>query len=283
MRRAPATLVRDKRGATIVDPRLSETLAAPAEELASELSAGGVEPANFWAHLLPLSTSRASTRDRVSVALAKGVGREAALRMTPAVAGAVERLERSLGRVLPSLAHELELRLPPWRQQWEARGPGLLYGIRRLAEPELLPEVATIVLVHPVAGGGGDAFASYNQVLLEATLTDTQPRLPELVRLGWLLAQANLDLPRYADRLPRDRLQRAAQLGLVPLVLAAAVDAELAAANRATLELALATWELVEEGHAELVEIVDTWWGVYRDSRPAIGAGIVALDAMLPS
>lgn len=270
------------RSAAIVDSRLQSALSEPVATLARELKTAGVDPVLFWSHLLPHSATLASARERVSLALTKGIGREASQRLTPTLAGAVVDIEQSLLRVVPKLTGELELRLPPWRQQWEARGPGLFFGVRRLAEAQLLPERATVVLVHPVASGGGEAFAPYNQVLLEATLTDPEPRLPELVRLGWLLAQTNLDLPDYADRLPRDRLLRAAKLGLVPVVLAAAEDAELSRCNSETQRLALTNWELAGNDVENLSDTLDIWYGVYRQRRPEFGVGLLALDEMLP-
>lgn len=117
--------------------------------------------------------------------------------------------------------------------------------------------------------------------MLEALLTDAEPRLPEVVRLAWLLSQLNLDLAPYADLLPRARLHRAAPLALIPLVLDAAELADLTTLNRQTLQLALESWDIEEKGRVELAEILDTWYGVFRDSRPPLGAGFKALDEML--
>jgi hypothetical protein len=274
-------------GESLVDGRLAEALDQPAERLTAELVIGGVEADNFWANLLPLSLTPQSTRQRVQVALTKAFGREADERLGSKLAATVNDAEQALARSMPQLDDELQLRLGPWRQLWEARGPGVLYGVRRLAETELLPETATVALIQPVSGGGGRAFPAYNCVLLEAVLTDAEPKLPEIVRLSWLLAQLNLDLPRYADLLQRDRLRRAAMLGLVPLVLAAAEDAELVKADSATLRLALENWRLDQHGpldqHSseDLTDLLETWYGVYCQSRPKFTAALVALDEML--
>lgn len=267
------------RQAPVVDARVADALVEPAAALAGELANLGIDAAAWWAQQLPLAATPVSVRERVEIGLRKAFGSAVAGRAAGPLAGRILPIEQALLRAIPAVSSELELRLPPWRQQWEARGPGLLYGLRRLTETDLLPETARVVLVHPAAGGAGRAFAPYNLVLCEATLTDPEPRLPELVRLGWLLAQLNLDLPRYGDRLPRERLLRAAAWGLAPITLAAAEDAELARADRAGLELAIARWEL--GGPVNLGEILDTWYGVYRDTRPDFGASLVALDAML--
>lgn len=270
------------RGATFANPRLREPLLEPVEQLTLVLADCQIAAKDFWPHLLPHSSGIPSVRQRIEVALTKGVG--AAGRQPETVSLLASRLtavERAFAAELPRLEQELELRLTPWRQLWEARGPGLLHGVRRLGEPSLLPESATVVLVQPIAGGAGRAFAPYNQVLLEALLTDADPRLPEVVRLGWLLAQLNLDLPCYADRLPRAQLGRAARLALVPVLLDAAQETELARFDGATLQLALTAWEVDDHPPVELADLLDTWYGVYRDSRPGFGAALVALNEML--
>ena len=66
-------------------------------------------------------------------------------------------------------------------------------AIGRLTERELVVERADVILVHPVLGGGGWAYPPYNAVCFEAVLANPIAELPEVVRLGWLLAQLNLD------------------------------------------------------------------------------------------
>src|SRR5690606_23019649 len=96
---------------------------------------------------------------------------------------------------------ELELRSAPLREQWEARGGGLLATLARLTTAGLVPEMADVILVHPVLGGGGAAHWQYNSVQFEAVLANPLAELPEVLRLGWLLAQLNFDLPLYEDHL----------------------------------------------------------------------------------
>ena len=135
----------------------------------------------------------------------------------------------------PKLLDELELRAGPLREQWEGRGPGLLAGICRLTEPGILVERADVLVVYPVAGGGGTAHREHNAVSIEAVLANPLPQLPEVARLAWLIAQLNLDLPRYTETLRGSR--RVAALATIPPTLAAAADVELVQDDRATLGL----------------------------------------------
>lgn len=268
-------------GQPLVDNQLDAALRGPADDLARGLATAGLVAAEFWSHYLPLSLEAQPIRQRVRVALTKAFGPECDNRLGSELANQVGAIEQAMATAIPRLDEELELRLGPWRQLWEARGPGVLHGIRRLAENQIVPESAAVALIRPARGGGGEAFPSYNSVLFEAVLTDPQAALPEIVRLSWLLAQLNLDLPRYTERLPRDRLRHAAALGLAPLVLRAAEDAELVKADAATLRLALEQWELTHDGVADLADLLQHWYGVYVDSRPEFGAALVALDEML--
>ena len=92
------------------------------------------------------------------------------------------------------LAHDSEthLRMRPLREQWEARGPGLLkYAGQQL--PWLTwPSHPVIHLVAPQQGGGGRVVTE-SEIEFETMLFHPHPALPEIARLAWLLiARASL-------------------------------------------------------------------------------------------
>ncbi|MBX3415568.1 MAG: hypothetical protein KF708_22985 [Pirellulales bacterium] len=268
-------------GASLVDPALAQALAIPLAELSAAIEAAGATPRDFLAQLPPLCLDTASSRELALLALTRLLGREKANASAESLAGCLGALRRAYDERRPKLDEELSLRAGPLTEQWQARGPGLLAAIRRLAEPELLPPEAKVILVEPALGGGGEAFPRSNVVTFEALLANPEPRLPEVLRLSWLVAQLNLDLPRYADHLHAARLHRAARLALVPLVLAAAEDVELARADWEMFALALSTWHVHESEPQRVAPLLDEWWQTYRDSRPALTASFVALDRML--
>ena len=170
----------------------------------------------------------------------------------------------------------MELRSEPLREQWEARGPGLMANVARLIGDEVVAE-ADVILVQPALGGGGAAYPKYNSVSMEAVLANPIAELPEVVRLGWLLAQLNLDLPRYEEVLPRDRLLDVGPLAMIPPLLAAAQDVELAHLDEATLGTALAAWRVPPADPTKLID----WWETCQSSSFSWAVALGALDRML--
>src|SRR3954451_12222993 len=153
------------RNEPIVDARLAEAIAAPAQQLAAEVQAANLPAARFWGHLIPLAANIAGRRQLVETAVTKTVGRgprfEAAVANLDACLAGVDMAVRS---ALPHLSEELALRERPIREQWEARGEGMLQQIGRLTEPALIVPRCDVLLIHPALGGGGDAHLAYNSV-----------------------------------------------------------------------------------------------------------------------
>ena len=118
-------------------------------------------------------------------------------------------------------------------------------------------------------------------------LANPLEQLPETVRLGWLLSQLNLDLPKYSERLHRDRLRPVTALAMIAAVLASAAEVELARNDAATLSLALQSWRDAWSASfsvAPEVDLADTlsrWWETYQTSRPPFAVALTALDEML--
>jgi hypothetical protein len=189
----------------------------------------------------------------------------------------ISSLEAAYLKICPGIAEELTLRAGPLREQWEARGPGLLTQLANLTEPRLVAEGATILLVQPVLGGFGAAYIPANIVRIEALIADASPQLPETVRLGWLLAQLNLDVPIFEGPLTRDRQFDIGRLALLPAVLAAAEKVELIRDGEAVLSQALTAWT----GDSSATEALAAWWDTFCASRPVWSVALAALDQML--
>jgi hypothetical protein len=258
----------------------SPELAAVADALARQLTLENLDAPAFFAHALPLCVRLEPPRQLVDVVVTKlhGSGR------TPGsepLAREIAALYRAFLQHAPSVIEELELRTGPIREQWEARGPGLLATLRRLIEPEVAPERAEIVLVRPVTGGGGEAFPPYNSVLLEAVLTNSVSELPEVVRLAWLWSQLSFDLPKYFETLGHSRIAKVGQLALVPAVLAAAQEVELARLDAPSIALALDTWEIDIPGADLRAELLLDWWTTYQESHAPWAVALAGLDRLL--
>ena len=190
------------RGLAVVDPLLAEVIAIPAAELKAVIESLGVPPGRIWRQLFALSGNSDIARHLAETTLVKTVGRgqhfEAQLIV---LAAALSLLQTVVRKAIPNLTDELALRERPIREQWEARGPGLLCNIANLTEAGVVPEQADVLLVRPAFGGAGGAHLQANSVRIEAVLANPHADLPEVVRLAWLLAQLDLDLPRHSEEL----------------------------------------------------------------------------------
>ncbi len=114
-------------------------------------------------------------------------------------------LKQAIRAAFPDLVQELALRARPVREQWDARGPGLLQEWSRLTGVPHSNCDTEILLVAPLLAGGGRALLNYRRCFFEAVLVNPHPELPEPVRLAWLIGQLNVDEPRYRDAIAPGR------------------------------------------------------------------------------
>jgi hypothetical protein len=270
------------RGRAAADRGFAEALLEPARGLSQEIKAAGLPAPVFWRHLTALAAGIENNRQLAEVTLTKTVGGIAQTQAVAArFAGWIAAIEAAALRAAPKLLDELALRGEPLRQQWEARGPGLLHHIGRLTDERLFVESADVILLRPTFGGGGAAHLQYNSVRIEAVLANPVAELPEVVRLAWLLAQLNIDLPLFSELVHRDRLPHIAALAMLPPTLLAAEHVELSRSTPQTIAAALTAWNLPVPADVDLVAILGDWWATYEDSRPTFATALSALDRMI--
>jgi hypothetical protein len=262
------------------DPLVAEALAQPAAQLVHELETAGLPPQEVLGSLVNLAADYENNRELVTRVLTKRYGLNAAqAAATTPLAGAISDLEAALLRTHPQLAQELAVRVRPLREQWEARGPGLLRAMTRLAPEDVITESAQVVLVAPYAGGHGRAHLRTNRITLEAVLYHPLPDLPEPLRLAWLLAQLTGDLPRFADAIPRGDLETVVAAAMIPPTLAAAEQVELARCDEPTLALALTAWRTSLA--PEVAPTLLAWWTTYCDGAISWHVALAALAEMI--
>lgn len=268
-------------GGDVVDPQLATALAPALVEQAEPLVAvRSVLPA-FLEHLCGLAADLDGNRQLAEVALTKSVGRGRADKHVLGLARVIGGVEAAMAVARPKLADDLQLRVGPLRAAWEARGPGMLQLIAGLTAKELLVERADVILVEPLQGGGGAAHPPYNSVRIEAVLANADDRLPEVLRLAWLLGQLQLELPMYSEQLSPFRRREVCALAMVPPVLAAAEQVELARFDANTVALAVESWRIWRDRPAaEIAATLQTWWQIYSESRPPWAVALGALDRM---
>jgi hypothetical protein len=272
-----------RRRLPFVDPRLAEALRESAGRLVRAIATSDLPVERIWANLLPTSATHEhdTARHLIEVAVLKVVARHQLHTSLDQLGDRLLAYERAFLAALPNVEEELELRTRPLRELWDARGPGLLAEIGELTEPELIVNQGTVSMVHPVLGGGGIAYPEYNAVIWEAVLTNPVPQLPEVVRLGWLLSQLNLELPRYQGDLQRERAIELGSWAMLPATLAAAQELELAKLDEATMRLAVKAWRMPVPRSSAFVHDLMSWWQTYLADRPPWNVAITALDMLI--
>lgn len=271
-----------REGLPVADELLAAELSGAVQQFLNELEIPGLSSEDLLAQLVSLAGQVENNRQLAELAITRRWGRGGASDLNLGlIAGAVSDLESALLRINPGLVDELATRGRPLMEQWESRGPGLLKQMARLTDELLIAPSAEVVLVAPIVGGHGRAHLMGNQVTFEAVLVNPNPELPETLRLAWLLAQLNLDLPMFSENFSGQRLSVIAQLATLPLVLEAAQRVELASSNQQMLEQAIDRWHLSPDLPADLGEILQTWWQTYFAGNSRWPVALTALDAML--
>jgi hypothetical protein len=270
------------RGKTLVDPSLHAAVAEPANSLAQEIAAAGLPDRTFRRALAGFATQFDSPRQVVERAVMKVNGPTSPGNLLVAkLSAVVTAVVQAFQQACPNPVETLRLREGPIREHWETRGPGLLHRIGKLTDPSLLVSEATVVLLVPAVGGSGEALLQQNAVALEAVLTNSEPRLPEVARLAWLLAQLNCDLPVYADHVNTQRLPHVAAFAFIPPALEAAAYVELCESSPEQIARAIDTWQLPALADLDLPTVLNEWWQVYQTDKPAWPVALAALDQML--
>ncbi|MBM4067850.1 MAG: hypothetical protein FJ271_02730 [Planctomycetes bacterium] len=267
-------LVRDAYHAPAAESPLTEPLARLRAAFAEEHVAAEV----FLDHVVPLSFSTANQRELAERALVKTIGR----------AETGMRLNRFHGLVIDIMA-AADKAVPPHakpspgflQQQWNQRGDGLLACIVNFSEPGILADEADIVRIDPDLPIVGRGYLPYNLVCIADVPGDVSAELPEVVRLAWLIALLNLDLPRYAEQVRLNPLMTVVALAMLPLALQASRLLELGGGDEATIRQAIASWLPIEDDRDRKTETLLQWWDVYQSTRPHFAAGLSALDQLL--
>jgi hypothetical protein len=270
-----------RRRLPLADEAWQNELKGPVDGLSDRIASCGLRQEMVWRHLHGLTRESGGERQLAEQALRKVYGL-VSTEAVQSVADGLTEVARAVERVQPRIQQELPLRIEPLRQQWEARGPGLLRQMAVRIDEHLLVKHAEVILVHPVLGGGGESHLLYDSLRLEAVLYHPIAELPETLRLAWLVAQLNQELPGYSDAIDPVRLHDLAAIALVPAALMSAEYVDLARFDEPTLALALQAWHLPPLAD-NLPALVWDWWHTYFETRPPWRIALQALDHLLKS
>jgi hypothetical protein len=291
-----------------VQAEISAALDEPTAALVRYLNGAGLPTEAVCERLVSAAATVDSTREIARTALVRAVGAGRALGAGGAggaessverLAGLLASLEAAYDRAFPTIGDELALRSRPLWELWEAHGPGLLAAVGRTTDKRLLVDEAAVLLVQPFsATGGGAAYAASNMVALEAVLANPHPRLPETVRLAWLLSRLQADLPDFVESLPAGGAEPTIAWAMLPAVLDAAVDLEVVRPADDLLAVAAEAWELPvprtasvgasaedattdEAAREKAAQAVAGWWKTLRGRPVPFAVALGALAQLL--
>lgn len=266
----------------IVDPRLDDAVTTSAKELAAEIENSRLPAERFWRHLIPLAAKVPRRRALLETAIAKTIGRSTHSELIASnLEARLAALDLAVTVAIPSMPDDLALRERPLREQWESRGPGMLKRIGELTDDALIAAECDVLLVQPAIGGYGEAHLAYNSARIEAVLANPIAEIPEVVRLTWLVAQLQLDLPTFSESIHAERLPKIARYALLPAALLAAESVELVRNTPALMSQASSAWGLSTAADAGAAVLVAQWWQTYQETRPPFRVALTALDRMV--
>jgi hypothetical protein len=271
-----AVLCREQ-GFAVGDAELGELITEPAEVLVTTIRENHLDVIAILTALESLASEFDNNRQLVEITLQRLHG-GAAEHVVSQLAAALSTLETRLLATRPEMVEELALRGRPLQSQWQARGPGLLRQLAKLTDENFVASSAEVVLVTPWMGGQGRADFKTNRVVFEAVLANPHEDLPEALRLGWLLAQLQADVPIYSEAIPAGQLERLTKLAALPAILAAAEEVEWSACDATTIARALQCWYPEElPVAAELAR----WWQTYASGEQRWSVAWRALEPLL--
>jgi hypothetical protein len=257
-------------------------LSQPTERLREAVRAHELDETRFWSHLVSLSADIENNTQLVERVLAKTIDNgQPPHAMVVRLAGRVADVEAAVRRMEPDLVDRLSAQVEPVAARWQAFGPALLHVIARLTDPRLIVPAAGVILVPPTSDGAAVAHLPYNTVRIEAPEPDRTGPLPEVVRLAWLIAQLNVDLPIFSETILRDRLPLVAAAAMLPASLDAAAELRLVDDDPSLVPCAIDRWHVTGPADVDLADVVTTWWQSHLDMRPRWNVSLAALDRMI--
>jgi hypothetical protein len=268
----------------LTDPTLLERLGGYVASIEQLLQPKLADTRTFWYRLIATAAEIGPNFELAQTALLKcGVFANASVVNT--LAGHITDIEASFNQLYPKHDEQVLLRVRPLQEQWLGYGQGVMAHLGRMTDKSLIPEEVRVIPVQPVIGGYGWAHIETNMLRIEAMLTNPMVEIPEIVRLGWLASQVQLELPRFSELLGATQLHKVAPFAMLPPVLAAAQVVELSACTEENVALAIENWHIpVPQGwdlHERLVPTLLDWWETYLTTRPEWHIAMQALGKML--
>jgi hypothetical protein len=270
-------------GAACTDSKTEQLLIGPVTEINNRLLSSSIDVAVFWQQYLARLLLGAQINAACAAALMSGGCSELQVEQTSkAISNRLSDARQAYASRFPKLGEQLELRARPLREKWDAVGPGLLRDVERQVWDNSPPSGwwtprLTAQLVQPIRGGDGGYAANAGKFWIEAMLTDVDPRVPEVLRVAWLITRIAIE-SHTRNKPGEQSLATAWSLACVPLVLTAAVNLDLIPQNPLPIKRAMELWQ---RSDANIGEELEQWWTGYKQSPAPLPVALRQLDQSL--
>lgn len=270
-------------GARCVDPKTERLLAGPVTEINNRLLSTSIDIAGFWKQYLHERISESDVATACTVALMSSGCSEMQVEQTgKAIKNRLSEARSAFLSRHPKLEEQLELRARPLRERWEAFGEGLLREIERQvwqnSPPEgWWPSRVTGLLLQPLRGGDGGCDGPSETFWIEAMLTDADPRVPEVLRVAWLMTRMAIE-NHSRQRSGDTTLLKPWSYASVPLVLVAATGVELIQAGQLPTGRAMELWHF---GDPLAADTVTLWWDEFQQTKEPLPVALRKLNQSL--
>lgn len=266
----------------LVDAQTAAAMVPWVETIRDRLGVADVNVTKFWHSMIAQGKRGKDQRGRVEIALGDaGCGSLAADSLATMIAGLLSDLQLAYAHAFPRLEQQLPLRAGPLREQWDARGPGFMAVVGKLTHRDLMPKRAEVTFVQPATGGGGGASPEHRLVWFEAMLTNPHDDVPEVLRLGWLLAQIGLGHRSASKLVAPEHLPKLSALALLPIVIDAGQEVEMI--GHVDVARLIDVWNLRRTASELSPGRLQQWWSQLRSSNTPFPVGFKALQTMLNS
>jgi hypothetical protein len=270
-------------GANCTDPKTEALLIDPVAQINTRLVNESIDVAQFWRVYLAEIAAGQALDQACNVSLLTAGCSELQLDATAgAIAKRLAEAKSLFDRRYPKLIDQLELRGRPLRQRWETLGAGVLREVERLIwqnspPDDWWPSRIQGYLVQPVRGGDGGWDGPGQRFWMEAMLTDADPVIPEVLRVGYLASSIAIE-NHSRSRSSESNLIHAWKLATVPIVLSAGTAVELVPDNPLPIARAMELWHVAPQSGAKLVS---KWWDQWRSSPTALPVALRDLSGQL--
>ncbi|NNE00515.1 MAG: hypothetical protein HKN47_24635 [Pirellulaceae bacterium] len=274
-------------GGFCTDQKTEQALVESVTDINNRLLSASLDIGTFWLRLLSETAFDPTNTRTCEIALLDSGCSKLQLEQTASVIS--NRLSDSrlaFQRRFPKLTEQLALRGRPIRDLWDTVGPGLLSNIAKqiwVGSPpnDWWPPRVDAVLVQPMRGGDGGFDSAAHKFWIEAVLTDSDPDVPEVLRVAWLVTQLAVEtqtLERSSERTSERSGTLPWSIGSVPLVLSAGKYLDLVKGPELPIQAALQHWRL---GDANTAAVVTRWWQAWQKDPTPMPVGLKHLDKLL--